>query len=416
MQDDKLKRFEDALNLATRDTVTEGDFIVAFKQVMEVIKSSNNATAGVLEEVFTRLDTFANELKGDSEQDRNLVKQAVGQAMASLRVDLDSLTATQNAKLDAKLASITQPEDGKDADVTGLVDEVLSKIPKPVEPPPETPDETVEKINKSTLLIAKERVEGLVDAIRQAVANSGSMPVTTSFFNGLRGKNLNIVGATATQQGDTVYVTPTGGTGGGQVNSVVAGTGISVNSTDPANPIVSATGTTPGGLNLQVQYNNGGVFGGISGAVTNGTILNLTNPLIGGATITTSTVNGVTLTTGGGTTTFLNANGTYTTPAGGGSGITRSISSVSTATAMGATAAVDYVYFVSGTTTMTLPTAVGNTNRYTLVHTDTSTMTIATTSAQTISFYPPSPSTTATVIVQGTVVELYSDGSNWWTI
>jgi len=35
--------------------------------------------------------------------------------------------------------------------------------------------------------------------------------------------------------------TPSGG-GGGTVDSVVAGTGISVDNTDPANPIVSATG------------------------------------------------------------------------------------------------------------------------------------------------------------------------------
>lgn len=74
--------------------------------------------------------------------------------------------------------------------------------------------------------------------------------------------------------------------------------------------------TTPGGLNLQVQYNNAGAFGGISGAVTNGTILNLTNPLLGGATLTTSSVNGVTLTTAGSATTFLNGAGAYTTPAG----------------------------------------------------------------------------------------------------
>lgn len=73
---------------------------------------------------------------------------------------------------------------------------------------------------------------------------------------------------------------------------------------------------TPGGLNLQVQYNNAGSFGGISGAVTNGTILNLTNPLIGGATITTSSVNGVTLTTGGATTSYLNASGAYSVPVG----------------------------------------------------------------------------------------------------
>ena len=105
-----------------------------------------------------------------------------------------------------------------------------------------------------------------------------------------------------------------------------------------------------------------------------------------------------------------------TIPGGSGSGITRTITSISAPTTAGATAAVDYVYFVSGTTTLTLPTAVGNTNRYTIVHIDTSTMTIATTSSQTIAFYPASPATTATVTVQGTVVELYSDGTNWWTI
>lgn len=76
--------------------------------------------------------------------------------------------------------------------------------------------------------------------------------------------------------------------------------------------------TAPGGLNTQLQYNNAGAFSGITGATTNGTIVSLTNPTIGGATITTSTVNGVTLTTGGGSTTFLNANGTYSAPTGGG--------------------------------------------------------------------------------------------------
>lgn len=73
---------------------------------------------------------------------------------------------------------------------------------------------------------------------------------------------------------------------------------------------------SPGGLNLQVQYNNNGVFGGISGAVTNGTILNLTNPLIGGGTLTTSSVNGVTLTTAGSATSYLNGTGAYSVPVG----------------------------------------------------------------------------------------------------
>jgi hypothetical protein len=50
---------------------------------------------------------------------------------------------------------------------------------------------------------------------------------------------------------------------------------------------------------------------------------------------------------------------------GGGSGITRTIASIDAPTTAGATAAVDYVYFVTNTT-LTLPTAVSNTNRYTV--------------------------------------------------
>lgn len=73
---------------------------------------------------------------------------------------------------------------------------------------------------------------------------------------------------------------------------------------------------SPGGLNTQVQYNNNGVFGGVSGATTNGTILSLTNALLGGATLTTSSVNGVTLTAAGAATSFLNAAGAYVVPAG----------------------------------------------------------------------------------------------------
>lgn len=164
-----------------------------------------------------------------------------------------------------------------------------------------------------------------------------------------------------------------------------SGATITAGTTGVANVAITGGGSgTPGGLNTQLQYNNAGAFGGITGAVTDGTsvsltaphLLNptingagtglatlaypntsssatitlptvtgtlatlagtetltnktLTSPSITGATITTSTVNGVTLTTGGGTTTFLNANGTYSTPAGAGT-----VTSVSVVTANG---------------------------------------------------------------------------------
>ena len=91
-----------------------------------------------------------------------------------------------------------------------------------------------------------------------------------------------------------------------------------------------------------------------------------------------------------------------------GGGISRSVSSVSTATAAGATAKTDYVYFVSGTTTLTLPTAVSNSNLYTVKNTGANTVTIATTSSQTID-----GSLTITLPVANTSVDIVSDGSNW---
>lgn len=88
--------------------------------------------------------------------------------------------------------------------------------------------------------------------------------------------------------------------------------------------------------------------------------------------------------------------------------ISRSINSVSTATAAGSTANTDYVYFVTGTTTVTLPTAVGNTNSYIIKNVGVATVTIATTSAQTIDGV-----TSITLPIQYESYTLISDNANW---
>jgi len=101
--------------------------------------------------------------------------------------------------------------------------------------------------------------------------------------------------------------------------------------------------------------------------------------------------------------------GIYSGGGGGGGGISRSVNVVSTATPAGSTAGVDYVYLVSGTTTITLPTAVGNTNLYTIKRVGTNTVSIATTSGQTID----GSSSPITIIVQYVSLTLVSDGTNW---
>ena len=138
------------------------------------------------------------------------------------------------------------------------------------------------------------------------------------------------------------------------------------------------------------------LIGGASGS--SGTSVSALNGLTGPVTLAAGT--NISLTPVGNTITIA--------ATGGGSGITRSVNSVSTATTAGATAATDYVYLVSGTTTITLPTAVGNTNLYTIKRVGTNIVAIATTSAQTID-----GSASASLTTQYTALSLVSDGANW---
>ena len=50
-----------------------------------------------------------------------------------------------------------------------------------------------------------------------------------------------------------------------------------------------------GGSSTQVQYNNAGILGGITGATTNGTVLTLTTPVLGAATGTSLALGGATI-------------------------------------------------------------------------------------------------------------------------
>lgn len=100
---------------------------------------------------------------------------------------------------------------------------------------------------------------------------------------------------------------------------------------------------------------------------------------------------------------------TQTIPSGGG-GTTRSVVSVTSATTLDATANTDYVALVGASGAPTMPTAVGNTNRYTVKNVTTTNRTIATTSSQTID------GSSSIVIRPNESVDLISDNANWWVI
>jgi hypothetical protein len=100
------------------------------------------------------------------------------------------------------------------------------------------------------------------------------------------------------------------------------------------------------------------------------------------------------------------ADATYE-PIGGGGGITRSIITITASDTLDSAALTDYVYHASGSFPLTLPTAVGNTNRYTIKNEGTGIITMDTTSSETIDdeFTVPIPA--------GDSLDLVSNGTNW---
>lgn len=98
----------------------------------------------------------------------------------------------------------------------------------------------------------------------------------------------------------------------------------------------------------------------------------------------------------------------WATPA---AGFTRTVSSISGNTTLAAVASTDYMYVCTATLTATMPTAVGNTNRYTIKRTGAGNVTIGTTASQTID-----GASTFVLDIQYMSVDLVSDGTNWVVI
>lgn len=260
-----------------------------------------------------------------------------------------------------QLASVevVKGEKGKDADEEKIIKNVMAKMPtkeqmlESIKPFLPTLDEKAltKKIlagipaSKASLKIIQENIEidpmsviekimALPDEARSKLqlgtSNISGLDQTMNAFRNQLGRGYLHGGGLSTVSHDTTLTglgTPTSplsvvGAPATSITGLISqGTNVTITGSGTiASPYVinSSGGGTPGGLNTQLQYNNAGVFGGISGATTNGTIVSLTNPLLGGATLTTSSVNGVTLVTGGTSSLYLSQDGTYSTPSGGG--------------------------------------------------------------------------------------------------
>lgn len=217
-----------------------------------------------LKETLDKVDSTVEDLKKSVEPNlKDVLEQVKGK---------DGLTPTNEELLSLIKPLIPVVEDGKNYILTSqdkkeiassikvpIVEKVIERTEVIKEQPivteitteVENKDKPEEVRDKLSSLKGKERlnISAIEDGaslkdlkeikqIAQQSSQMGSLPITTSFFNGLRAKNLTIVDGTAYQVGDTVYVRTPEYEG---VQSIVAGSNVSVDATDPFHPIVSAT-------------------------------------------------------------------------------------------------------------------------------------------------------------------------------
>jgi hypothetical protein len=93
-----------------------------------------------------------------------------------------------------------------------------------------------------------------------------------------------------------------------------------------------------------------------------------------------------------------------------GSGISRTIVVTSGSATMGSAASTDYVYFIAGAHTMSLPAASGNTNQYTVKNNHSANVTIDTAGAETVE------GAASISIAPEEAVVFFSDNTNWWIV
>lgn len=205
--------------------------------------------------------------------------------------------------------------------------------------------------------------------------------------------------------------------GGG--DTVVAGTNISIVTNANGQKVISATGSGTGSVTDVSVVSANGFAGSVANSTTTPAITistTVTGILKGNGTAISAAVANtdyqvpINLTTTGtsGAATFDGTTLNIPQYTGGSGGISRSIASVAVNTNAGAASSTDYVYLVSGTTTITMPTAVGNTNRYTIKRVGTDPVTIAFTGAET-----GDGSATLLLNVQYDSLDLISNNTNW---
>lgn len=468
MPNDKLKKLAEVFQLLQHDTITPKELEGFLTYVLKFIKESKENFEGISTKSLAQIKeaiTYIREQHADILLEVDSRNASAAQDFESKMAEVDR--QIQELK-SIEIKDGKDGADGKDADEELIIDEVLKKIPAQEKETGDSIVEKInsldadgEKIDASHIknLPKPEKMlaggarflSQLQDVKLTSLANNDVIKwnsTTLQFENGSGGGAGSIDGsgtanelsywvdsdtlgslAVATYPSLTEVSYLKGVTSGiqGQLNGKAAALGADDNYVTDAEKVVigNTSGTNTGDQTSIVGIT--GTKAQFDTACTDGNFLFVgdvtsnathTGEVTGSGALTVdkTAITGKTEVTAVGTDYILISD---TSDSGnlkkalasdligaGGSGITRVVQTKSADATAGSTSLTDYVYFVTGTTTITLPTAVGNTNRYT-VKSVSGVTTVAADGAETID------GSSSIIIAVEDSVDLVSNNTEW---
>jgi hypothetical protein len=175
----KKNQVERLLALMDSEALTRDEFVKNFKQVLDFVVKIKEQNGKDFETMKEQINSAIETLKEDNGSDISEVKKMCTEMMDKMMTEHEKKMKAMDDKMD----SITQPENGMDADEEKVMEMVLAKIPPAKELQPETPEIIRDKLESLTgeERLDKSAIKGLEERILELEAK------ITSSKGGMRG-------------------------------------------------------------------------------------------------------------------------------------------------------------------------------------------------------------------------------------
>lgn len=218
MDEKKLEKLEKLIKLVDEDYVKSDEFIEAFSALVQIIKEVGDDKDTSIQTLKDQAESIREVVLSERKLSRRLQEQ-FNTRLSSFKNDL--LTAIEDVKSSIpEVPAFPEVKDGytpiKGKDYFTEEDKNEIALIALSQHPFTHPDHI-----KALIPDYREELQKQIKEIER-IAKANQMPITTSFINGRRAKNIDFVGATVSYEGDKAIVTVTGGgtVGPGTTNEI----------------------------------------------------------------------------------------------------------------------------------------------------------------------------------------------------